>query len=215
MDSSKLALSFLGGTGAVGTAAAGAYHFGAFSSQSPTVGDLLKKERYQLLKAKESGHQNYWKESTNKYKEKNSGQPSYDEVKMKELCRNLLSKDETHKDGYEQARKYCVVPRTVSERLKDLGLTPLNTTGSEANLTDKWKKLSAEYKKTGENDKKLSDLDKSTINDDTSTGALLKGKCQTVFSKGHWETDYDSLLDNAKRWCTEEGFNQLPPEEKQ
>ncbi|AEW45565.1 hypothetical protein MHC_03525 [Mycoplasma haemocanis str. Illinois] len=210
MNSTKLGFALLGGTGVAGTTAVGVYRFKVFSSKSSTIGDLLEKEKYQLLKEKDSDHQKHWKESSDKYKEKYTDKSSYNEDKMKELCRDLLGKEETHKSEYDQAKKYCVVPRKISERLKDLGLTQLSTTGSESGVTDKWKKLSTEYKTKGEGDKKLSDLDKSTINDDTSTGDSLKNKCKTVFDKGHWETDYDSLLENAKRWCTDEGFNQLP-----
>ncbi|AEG73154.1 hypothetical protein MHF_0896 [Mycoplasma haemofelis Ohio2] len=203
MDSLKLGLSLLGGTGVVGAAAAGAYHYGSFSPKINTIKDKLGKEKYQLLKEGDSSH---WTESLQKYKEKHPSESSYDERKMKGLCSNLLGKEDSHTEDYNKARKYCVVPKTISERLQILGVTLLNTDNADA---AKWKSLSDEYKKTGENDKKLSDLDKSKVEGD-SNNDQLKNKCKEVAAKTHWEDNYDSLLENTKRWCTEEGFKQLP-----
>ncbi|AEW45519.1 hypothetical protein MHC_03295 [Mycoplasma haemocanis str. Illinois] len=205
MNSLKLGLSLLGGTGIVSTAVAGAYHYGYFSSKTNTIKDRLINEKYQLLKEGDSSH---WTESLKKYKEKHPSESSYDEPKIKKLCQDLVGRVNFSKEDYNKAKKYCVVPQTISERLKALEFTLLDTNGS--NSTTKWKSLSDEYKNTGENDKKLSDLNKSEVGNGDSNGDKLKSKCKDVSSKTHWEDNYDSLLENTKRWCTEEGFKQLP-----
>ncbi|CBY92916.1 hypothetical protein HF1_09080 [Mycoplasma haemofelis str. Langford 1] len=182
------------------------------SEEKNTILLKLQNDRYTLLKSNDSNHQDHWKTSKEKYISSHSDKSSYTEKDLKDLCTSLLGKKDSELEAYNEARKYCVVPNTISQRLTALGLRPLKTGESED--TEKWKKLSVEYKKGGENFKKLNDLEHSTINDETTTGQSLRNKCKDVFAKDHWIENYDTLLDSSKDWCTEEGVSRITPAAK-
>ncbi|CBY92823.1 hypothetical protein HF1_08150 [Mycoplasma haemofelis str. Langford 1] len=203
--SKTFAISLAGATGAVGTAAAGAYHYGAFSSKSPNIGDRLQTEKYTLLKESDSTN---WTKSLAQYKKKNSDKSTYTEKELKDLCKKLLSQEERENDSYSEARKYCVVPTTISGRLTSLNLNVLDATGSGD--VEKWKGLSKEYKTKGIDSKKLDDLVNTNISDENDSGNTLKSKCKTVLEKEHWDDNYDSLIKGAESWCTLQGFNSIP-----
>ncbi|AEG73158.1 hypothetical protein HF1_08210 [Mycoplasma haemofelis str. Langford 1] len=211
---SKTLAAALAGLGTAGVG--GGIYLANRDTTSPVEKETLKsklvKDRYTPLSSSNSDHQTHWDKSLEKYKVKHNNQPSYTDAKLKEMCNGLFEKENIKDEDYKIARKYCVVPRKISERLSDLKIKALSTTGSEDGVAEKWKKLAGEYKNKGTGDKQLNGLTHSTVKD---TGDELKNKCGEVFDKEHWEENYDSLLDNAKLWCTEEGFNRLPVTEKQ
>ncbi|AEG73248.1 hypothetical protein MHF_0993 [Mycoplasma haemofelis Ohio2] len=202
---SKTLIPALAGLGTIATGG-GIYLANASSAEKNTVRLKLQDEKYIILKPDDSGH---WRVSLEKYRSSHNDKSSYTEKNLKDLCASLLEKKDSELASYNEAKKYCVVPNTISQRLTALEFNPLKT--GEADDTDKWKKLSAEYKK-GEGDfKKLSGLESNSINDD---GKALKDKCKDVFSKDHWTENYDTLLESSKDWCTEEGVNKLPSPER-
>ncbi|AEW45569.1 hypothetical protein MHC_03545 [Mycoplasma haemocanis str. Illinois] len=173
-----------------------------------TIRDKLIKDRYTLLDGSKSEHQSHWAKSLEKYKEEYKNQTTYTEGELKTRCIELFNKEELNYADYKVAKKYCVVPRKISERLKDIEFKSLDTSGTQQEVTEKWKKLSEEYKKKGKGDNQLDTLAASSVND--ADGTSLKNSCKTVLEKEHWDDKYDSLLENAKSWCTEEGFKNLP-----
>ncbi|AEW45598.1 hypothetical protein MHC_03690 [Mycoplasma haemocanis str. Illinois] len=203
--------AFVASLAGIGTAATGggAYllsqHFSIFEEKN-TVLLKLKNDRYTPLTS-DTSHQTHWNSSLEKYKSSHNDKSSYTEKELKGLCANLFEKKDSEEGAYNEARKYCVVPNTISQRLTTLGYQSLKTGDSED--TDKWKKLSSEYKKKGANFKKLNDLEHSSINDEGSTGKILREKCRDVLAKDHWTESYDALLDSTLDWCTEEGVSKL------
>ncbi|AEW45523.1 hypothetical protein MHC_03315 [Mycoplasma haemocanis str. Illinois] len=206
---SKTLITALAGLGTA-SAIGGGIYFANRNTSTPTIKETLKsrlvKEKYTLLSVDNSSHKDHWNKSLEKYKASHNNQTSYTEENLKDMCNGLLGKEDIKEEDYKIARKYCVVPRKISERLEDLGIAALKTTGTENGVDEKWKKLAGEYKKTGSGNQQLNGLDNSTVKD---TGEELKKKCGEVFNKEHWEENYDSLLDNTKRWYTEVGFKQI------
>ncbi|AEG73160.1 hypothetical protein HF1_08230 [Mycoplasma haemofelis str. Langford 1] len=211
---SKIAAASTLGVGAAGAGGFGAYHF--YFKESPSEDKSLRakliSERYIPLELEGNKHQDHWTSSLSQYKSKHSDKNQWSEVELKNLCSGFFKKDEIIEKDYNEARKYCVVPRKISERLSDLSIKVLDT--GETKDTDKWTKLSEEYKKSKTGFKKLHDLETSGIQSSDSTDKTLKDKCVAVFDMNHWTENYDSLLEASRIWCTESGFNSLPKEVK-
>ncbi|AEG73245.1 hypothetical protein MHF_0990 [Mycoplasma haemofelis Ohio2] len=202
---SKVLIPSLAGVGAAGLGGGIYLTHKNSSEERKTILLRLEKEKYKPLKASDSNHQAHWEASLTYYKQQYSQKTSYTEQELKNLCGSLFKQDDIKEEDYSTAKRYCVVPRTVSQRLEDLGFKAI-----ESSATDKWKKLSGAYKNSGKGGKQLGNLESTTIDDSESTGEKLKNKCQEISSKNHWESDYDSLLENFKIWCTDKGFNELP-----
>ncbi|CBY92879.1 hypothetical protein HF1_08710 [Mycoplasma haemofelis str. Langford 1] len=205
---SKVLLSTMAGLGAAGIGG-GIYLANKGSEtkiEKETIQAKLVKDKYTPLNSSDPQHQAHWQTSLGKYKEEYKNQTEYTEEKLKALCNDLFNKEDIDTSDYKVAKKYCVVPRKISERLKDIEFTALDTSGTKSEVTEKWKKLSAEYKKNGTGDRQLD----SVASVDDANGDALKNGCKTVLEKEHWDSKYDSLLENAKTWCTEEGFKKLP-----
>ncbi|CBY92921.1 hypothetical protein HF1_09130 [Mycoplasma haemofelis str. Langford 1] len=199
---SKTLIPALAGVGAAGLG--GGIYLAHKNSENPsperkTILLRLEKEKYKPLKLDDPTH---WQDSLTNYKKQHTQKTSYTEQELKNLCSSLFKRDDIREEDYSTAKRCCVVPRTISQRLEDLGFKVI-----EASETEKWKKLSGEYKASGTGNKKLGDLVNTAV-DDESTGEKLKKKCQEVLAKGHWENNYDSLLEGSKTWCTDKA---LPP----
>ncbi|AEG73238.1 hypothetical protein MHF_0983 [Mycoplasma haemofelis Ohio2] len=169
-----------------------------------TIKSKLLKDKYVPLEANSP----HWAKSLEKYNSSRSGQTAYTQEQLKELCEGLFKKEEIGSDDYNVAKKYCVIPQKISERLKALSFKTIDTTGSDSSTTEKWKKLSKAYKSQGSGNKQLDNLANSGVDD--QDGSALKNKCKDVFDKEHWDQHYDTLLERSKLWCTEEGLSNLP-----
>nr|WP_052663341.1 hypothetical protein [Mycoplasma haemofelis] len=210
MSLMKLGAGMAGVVGASGAGALGAYYSGAFSANKNTLQEKLKKDKWIILEHSKSEHSSYWGTSLTKYKAQHSGNESLTESQLKKICSDLLN-EESDKN-YEEARRYCVVPNKVSERLEKLGFTLLNITadGSSNNTHQtQWTALATKYKTKGTGSKELDTLKASTITDNGANWSSLKDKCKEVSEKDHWSDQYGSLVDNSKTWCTLQGFESL------
>ncbi|AEW45596.1 hypothetical protein MHC_03680 [Mycoplasma haemocanis str. Illinois] len=206
---SKVTVATIAGLGSVGIGG-GIYLASGksnFKTVKETIQSRLLKDKYTPLNSDESNHSSYWATSLEKYNAARSGQTAYTQDQLKGMCKDIFNKEE-NSDDYNVARKYCVIPQKISERLSALSFKAIDTTGSDSGTTEKWKKLSKEYKSTDSADKQLDNLASSGVNE--QDGTALKGKCKDVLAKEHWDQNYDSLLERSKIWCTEEGLSKLP-----
>ncbi|CBY92881.1 hypothetical protein HF1_08730 [Mycoplasma haemofelis str. Langford 1] len=204
---SKFAITSALGLGAASAGGFGAYHFYSKSDDKSLRAKLIS-EKYAPLEAENKDHKTHWTTSLEKYKTKHTDSKQWNESQLKNLCNDLFKKEDIKTDDYNEARKYCVVPRSILERLKDLDFATLDT--GEGKETTKWTQLSEGYKKGGTSFKKLNNLENTGITG--SNGDTLRGKCDEVLKKDHWDDNYDALLDSSKVWCTEQGFKSLPPQ---
>ncbi|AEG73151.1 hypothetical protein MHF_0893 [Mycoplasma haemofelis Ohio2] len=201
------------GTGAAGVTGAGAlgtYYSGVFSTNENTIREKLKKDRWTVLEDYKTEHKSHWNTVLGKYKEKHTGNSNLTESQLKDICKKLLNSEDDK--NYEEARRYCVVPRKISERLIDLNLQLLDITNSSSpsnkNQTQ-WTSLATKYKTSGTGNKELDGLTASSISNASSNWTSLRDKCKTVSEKDHWSEKYSELVDNSKTWCTLQGFNNV------
>ncbi|AEW45563.2 hypothetical protein MHC_03515 [Mycoplasma haemocanis str. Illinois] len=207
MNLMKLGAGIAGVSGASGIGILGAYYSGVFSTNKNTIQEKLKRNKWTILEDSKSEHKSHWSTSLTKYKSKHSGNENLTETQLKKICSDLLKKEDD--DSYEEARKYCVVPNKVSERLEKLGFTLLDisTSGSSSNPNQtQWTSLATKYKTKGVESKELDTLKANTINDNGANWHSLKDKCKEVSEKDHWSDKYESLVNNSKTWCTMQGF---------
>ncbi|AEG72641.1 hypothetical protein MHF_0362 [Mycoplasma haemofelis Ohio2] len=198
------ALLGLMAAGAIG----GGVYFAYPSSSDPkpiaTIRGKLTKEKYVILQEGDSQH---WQAVLDKYNSAEykgkrfttkEGTTSLEDLKKD--CSTTLSKEEGD-SSYEKAKLWCTVPRTVQERLKDLGIEVLKTEGDDENTGDKskWVALEGEYRNKGNNDIKELQLDTTT--NDTSW-QKLRNKCKEHIGKDKWSDEYDYYLDKVAKWCS-------------
>ncbi|AEW45517.1 hypothetical protein MHC_03285 [Mycoplasma haemocanis str. Illinois] len=201
----------VGAAGIAGVGALGTYYSGVFSSKKNDIRGKLIKSKWTILEDFKDEHKSHWSTALSKYKEKHTGNTNLTESQLKDICKNLLNSEDDK--NYEEARRYCVVPRKISERLSDLNLQLLDITNgnspSNKNQTQ-WTSLATKYKTSGTGNIQLDDLAASSINDANTNWTNLRDKCKAVSEKDHWSEKYDELVDNSKTWCTLQGFDTIP-----
>nr|WP_014272654.1 hypothetical protein [Mycoplasma haemocanis] len=205
----KVGAGIAGVAGSTGVGVLGAYYFGVFSTNKNDIRSKLIESNWVILEDSNKEHESHWSTALKKYKEKHSDKNQLTESQLKGICKDLLNSEDDK--NYEEARKYCVVPRTISERLSDLKFQLLNTTAGTSNNADqqKWTSVVNKYKTEGIETKELDGLKTSSLNNDGTNWSTLKDKCKTVSEKDHWSEKYDLLVEGSKTWCTLQGFNNL------
>ncbi|AEW45428.1 hypothetical protein MHC_02830 [Mycoplasma haemocanis str. Illinois] len=167
---------------------------------TPKVRDLLRDKGYSVMKSESSG----WNTLLSAYKEgKNSdivkfgSSSNISEEDLKRECASAL--EDILTSSYEKAKRWCVEPKKVSDKLKDVGLTPLKTEGvSGQDDSENWKKLEKEYVKEGSEKIEGSNISQTT-NDTSWQG--LRDACKKLFESNPWDDSYDSSLKLSKKWC--------------
>ncbi|CBY92909.1 hypothetical protein HF1_09010 [Mycoplasma haemofelis str. Langford 1] len=192
--SKLLALSVTGGT--IGIGGFGAYNFRSSPNSVRYIKDRLEESQYTPLKLTGNRHKSYWNRSLQEYRKKH---PSLDVEGLKALCRQAFYSEYQDDDSYATARRYCVIPRKISERIKDLGINFLDMKGN----TDEreWQWLAFEYSYIGEGKRKLGTLEKSSTKDYKNNWTLLREACKKELTKDHWTPNYYSVLERVQRWC--------------
>ncbi|CBY92907.1 hypothetical protein HF1_08990 [Mycoplasma haemofelis str. Langford 1] len=198
-----------GMVGATGAGALGAYYSGVFSTNENSIRSKLIKNKWVVLEDSKEDHKSRWGTSLSKYKGKYTNKDSLSEDQLKGICKDLLNSEDDK--NYEEARRYCVVPRTISERLSDLDFKLLNITTGASNNGDqqKWTDIVNKYKAKGTDTKELDDLKANSLTTENTNWSTLKDKCKSVSEKDHWSEKYDLLVENSKTWCTLQGFDNL------
>nr|WP_014272348.1 hypothetical protein [Mycoplasma haemocanis] len=177
-----------------------------FKSNKRILRNRLEKEKYKILDFSKDSEWTTVLEAYNKAKD-TQGKRFIDgngEVQLndlKESCKSILDGDGDD-SLFNKARKWCVVPRNISERLYDLSLNPLKTNDDTEEKGDKskWETISRQYENDG--NKGIKDL--SLVGSDK--WKALRDKCKSFFSQDPWSNDYDTNLEVSKDWCVVEGI---------
>ncbi|CBY92985.1 hypothetical protein HF1_09770 [Mycoplasma haemofelis str. Langford 1] len=118
---------------------------------------------------------------------------------LKEKCSSALASSDD--SLYEAVKIWCTVPKTVQQRLGDLGIHALKMTGeNEEGDKTKWNALKEKYKAASE-DQKIKNFNLSTSSGDADWQSL-RTECNNHLSKDRWNADYDYYLEKVIDWCT-------------
>ncbi|AEW45684.1 hypothetical protein MHC_04140 [Mycoplasma haemocanis str. Illinois] len=197
------------GAGVASLGAYGIYRYRDLSdSKTENIGTRLVREKFELLK---DLHTEQWKNSLSKYNSKTSA--NVDENRLKGICKDLIAKNTSSESDYKTARLYCVVPRNVQERLKDLGFHSLKTTGdNEDGDKSKWTKLAESYVTHGKGDNQIESLTLPASGGDSNNWSSLRQNCKTILEKEHWDDKFETYFLKSKMWYTEEAFSGIKPQ---
>ncbi|CBY92827.1 hypothetical protein HF1_08190 [Mycoplasma haemofelis str. Langford 1] len=206
--SALLPLVGLGGAAGLG---GGAYLLHKNSQPSPiekpsipekkTIQDKLQKEGFQILNSSEGQHWGTLKDAYNSAKSEESKvfaviNSNIDENKLKDLCKSALEKDEEDA-SYSKAKRWCVVPVTVSDYLSKLGRRALSTASSGETDKDQWEKLAAKYESAPD---KIASV--TSLGADNNKWSTLRQKCGELGAKKNYEDNFDTNLASSKVWCS-------------
>ncbi|CBY92874.1 hypothetical protein HF1_08660 [Mycoplasma haemofelis str. Langford 1] len=202
---SKAAAASLAGLGGAAGIGGGIYLLNS-NSKTPTykkgtVGHKLQSEKFTILNAEgDADHWKLLKEEYNKAKSTTSKvfeshTSDIEEGKLKELCKSALEKDEGDA-SYSKAKRWCVVPVSVSEYLKNWNIVALPTNTDNSDKQDKWTALANSYESSNN---KISNV--ATLSD--QKWQTLRAECKKLEVKKNYDDDFDSAFGSSKIWCVE------------
>ncbi|AEW45819.1 hypothetical protein MHC_04815 [Mycoplasma haemocanis str. Illinois] len=175
-----------------------------------TIKDEIEKRKWTLLT---SSNLSEISEIQTAYKKSNplvtlkfdglTGNESDFATRLLNECRALYEKefDSSYKeDLFEQLEKWCVVPKTVGQRLKDFNIIPISTDDptSPNKETDSWKQKGKAHH--GAQDGKFSDLT-TKGGDGEEDAKALRGKCKVNLAVKSFEEGFKDTLGKVKSWC--------------
>ncbi|CBY92910.1 hypothetical protein HF1_09020 [Mycoplasma haemofelis str. Langford 1] len=169
-------------------------------SEDKTIRSKLKKAGFDILDTNGSAHWGDLKTQYNKAKQTASkifdtGDKDVTEDELKGLCKVALDKGEEDA-SYEKAKRWCVVPVSVTAHLNKWGLKAISTEKSGDTQQTKWTELASKYG-TGEN--KIKDVATLT---GSNTWETLRDKCKEIGEKKNYEDDFDAHLLPFQGWCS-------------
>ncbi|CBY93318.1 hypothetical protein HF1_13100 [Mycoplasma haemofelis str. Langford 1] len=192
---------------AVGTSAAIGGGIWAWSneifSNSKNIKNKLISEKYQILTRTSDS----WSSIFSKYSDTGNKDWKFDgEIKnvedLKNTCEKVIKEKEENSSLYKKASKWCVVPRKAEEFVS--GLLDV----AEGKDGESWKRVLAEYKKTktgSSSTYEMSDVTVTESNSDQDADNIkkLQAGCTTRKGKLTYELDFDSSLDDMRKWCVD------------
>ncbi|CBY92876.1 hypothetical protein HF1_08680 [Mycoplasma haemofelis str. Langford 1] len=199
----KLAAASTAGVGAASAGGFGVYNFYFKDSEDRSLRAKLISEKFTILTNKPEDRQ-HWEELKGKYNESKNIANKVFKVSdkevtvddLKDLCKDYLSREQ--EDLYSKVKRWCIVPVTVDNHLRNLKLTPLSTQDSGNTDQDKWEALAGGYKNSND---KITGLEVA----DKNAWASLKNKCKELISKKNYEDEFDTNLKSSMRWCVQQG----------
>ncbi|CBY93014.1 hypothetical protein HF1_10060 [Mycoplasma haemofelis str. Langford 1] len=168
-------------------------------SPKVTIKDRLKRDGYSPL---DVGKSDGWSEVLNAYNQKKDspdlrfdhGNEQISEQRLKDTCAEVFKEDE--KDSkYEKAKKWCVIPNSVSQVLVSKSLKVLDTSKTGEEDKTKWEPLKTQYK----------DNDIPNFSLTSQDWKVLRTKCKDLVGKKPWDDDYKTSITHAERWCIDKG----------
>ncbi|OAL09982.1 hypothetical protein A6V39_03655 [Candidatus Mycoplasma haematobovis] len=184
------------------------------NKQKNSIGDKLEREKYILL----SQDSQTWSTILDKYKEvtasktnfkfddfdgnKPSGSDKEAVDILKDHCQKTLSKKETDADSnavFEKARKWCVVPISVTEILDKQGFKALDTGATKTG----WEAKIKGYKTAAAGVQKIANLTLSTDANTTIEKDYtdIKEKCRTISTVKNHDATFEETLKGFELWC--------------
>ncbi|CBY92976.1 hypothetical protein HF1_09680 [Mycoplasma haemofelis str. Langford 1] len=163
---------------------------GSPSTPKSTVQDKLKQNGYSPLDLEKSDG---WSEVLGAYNQhKNNlsirfdhGDREISEQELKDACSSAFNSD----DKYENAKRWCVVPYSVSQVLTSKSFKVLDVDSDE----DEWDNLKGQYKEN-----EIPGL----VLRSTEDWQSLRTKCKELVEKKPWSDGYEDSISHATRWCT-------------
>ncbi|AEW45143.1 hypothetical protein MHC_01385 [Mycoplasma haemocanis str. Illinois] len=173
-----------------------------------SVSDKLKEEHFTPI-TEESD----WNKMLTKYnQQKNEVDGRFtsknEDVKIEELkssCKEILSEDSVNSKNYAKARRWCTIPKTLSNLLTSHKLTLLNTNDGNESSKGDWEKLQKAYETSSDN--RITGLDLGSVANDK--WKKLKAKCKEISEKDSTEVNFETLFSNLKKWCIKEESDRL------
>ncbi|CBY92977.1 hypothetical protein HF1_09690 [Mycoplasma haemofelis str. Langford 1] len=171
-----------------------------------SVADKLREEKFVLISSEQE-----WSAMLTKYNgKKGEAGARFDDVNveaavesLKSSCGKALSEDSSTSQNYSKARRWCTVVKTLETHLTANALTLLNVKGTGDEDKDHWEKLQTSYEKLGSN--AIAGLTFS----EPDKWKALRTKCKEISEKETVESDFDTLFNNLKSWCTRQEADKL------
>ncbi|CBY92487.1 hypothetical protein HF1_04790 [Mycoplasma haemofelis str. Langford 1] len=163
----------------------------------------MEKDKYKVLDSSTNEHWSTilasYQKAENKWKLKGEGMS--DVSALKRACEAQVG-SEYSEELYKSFTKWCVVPRTAEDLLRDkFSLLESNDTVD----TDKadWKHNVDNYEsyKTKHNKYALSDVSLDGKSTEGDKAKVLKTGCKTRKGKFTYDVDLDSAMEEIKTWC--------------
>ncbi|AEW45825.1 hypothetical protein MHC_04845 [Mycoplasma haemocanis str. Illinois] len=196
---SKLLLTMaVGGTLATGTYLTKDYWLSSSKEEKNTVinksiSQSLVENKYTLL---DTNSQDKWADVLEKYKKAYPN--GITEVsKLQSYCRDLLNKQNFEKSDYKEARRWCVSPQSVNDRLSLFGKKSLSTEASKNTDDSLWKEKISSHKTTSSNK-----LNREFNGDDVTNLKAIKEDCKALNGKTNDLEGFEEDLYKSILWCS-------------
>ncbi|AEW45859.1 hypothetical protein MHC_05015 [Mycoplasma haemocanis str. Illinois] len=202
------ALAGLGGLSIVGGGGAVLYKSEIFKTKI-TLGELVKKDGWTLITSSDTSHINailtaYKKDSPKPDLTFNEFTGKEDNAKEKLLaaCQKASSQhlnDSGQETLLKKIKKWCVVPRTVSQRLKDLNLNVLDTKAptNSGNESSEWIEKGKAHHKDSQ---KIQGV--NTNGTESTDAKLIREECIKKNAINSYDENFEASLEISKKWCT-------------
>ncbi|CBY93237.1 hypothetical protein HF1_12290 [Mycoplasma haemofelis str. Langford 1] len=199
----SIPLKFLAAAAGVGTVSTGAY-FAISHDKGTNIKDRLEASGYSILNL-DKGDSEEWEKIKEAYGKEDDEALRFNGVNkndastivgIKTACSSLLA---STSGDLEKARRWCVVPVTVSSRIGD-NLALLSS--QESQDTDLWNAKLEEHKKEASKFTKIPNVWDDQANSDELKLAALKKKCEEMAKLNTFDKDFESFVAYTKDWCT-------------
>ncbi|CBY93230.1 hypothetical protein HF1_12220 [Mycoplasma haemofelis str. Langford 1] len=134
-----------------------------------------------------------------------TGNESDASKKLLEKCKELYEKPSdtpSKEDLLKKLKKWCVIPKTVNQRLGDLNYTALSTDGPTQGTTESndWKQKSQSH--TSSSNNKFTGISVTGTGNDDASAKALREHCKTKLEVNSFSEDFQDTLEKVKLWCS-------------
>ncbi|AEG73672.1 hypothetical protein MHF_1438 [Mycoplasma haemofelis Ohio2] len=120
-----------------------------------------------------------------------------------EKCKELSEKyeDDANKEEFlRKLKRWCVIPKSVQDRLSDFNITPMSTEdpSSSTNEDQSWISKMKSYESSNSKFSQLASLDSGT---DDEKAKKLRTRCKDELNVKSFTESFEVTLDKVKLWC--------------
>ncbi|AEG73611.1 hypothetical protein MHF_1375 [Mycoplasma haemofelis Ohio2] len=206
----SLAIKIASGMGAIGAIGGGiALSTLLSSSNKYTLKNLVEKDKWTFLTEANSSEigkiLEVYKTKLALPFSKLSGGESNAPARLLEECKKLYDRDSrglNKEDSLYKLKRWCVVPKTIQERLNDMGITLLSTQAptSGGSESAEWE---GKAKRHQENNKdKFTAISGSWNNGEGAK--KIREHCETQMKIESFKDEFYSTLEKVKIWCSKD-----------
>lgn len=120
---------------------------------------------------------------------------------LKEKCQGIVKDEKKANKDYRKAEKWCIKPLTVSDKLRRLNLTPLDTNPQGKDDNNKWKERFNKHQSATKNQIEKLKVEGLEGKDIEEKIRVIKAACADLTTKKTYDRDFDNSLTVAKEWC--------------